>query len=76
MCIKDRSGGEIVTLRKAAKGVFLKRRSVIAPYNIGFNDGDETQFDVRTLSELEECWKEFCEDEKCDPNSVDYVEKA
>lgn len=65
-----------MTIRKAAKGVFLKQSSGMASYNVGFNDGDETQFDVRNLSELEECWKGFCKDEGCAPDSVDYVERV
>lgn len=65
-----------MTLRKAAKGVLRNRSRAVASYNIGFNVGDETQFDVRNMSELEECWKDFCKEEGCDPDSVDYVERA
>ena len=43
-------------------------------YNIGFNDGDETQFDVETLEELQECWSGFCKENGIDESSVDYVE--
>lgn len=64
-----------MTLREAAKGVFPKESRVAASYNIGFNDGDETQFDVRNMSELEECWKDFCKDEGCAMDSIDYVER-
>lgn len=65
-----------MTLRKAAKGVFLKQSSGVVSYNIGFNGGDETQFDVKNLSELEKCWEDFCKDEGCALNSVDYVKVA
>lgn len=65
-----------MTLRKAAKGVFTKQNSGMASYNIGFNDGDETQFDVSNLQELLECWIEFCTENGFETNSVDYVERA
>lgn len=65
-----------MTIREAAKGVFLRPSSGKGSYNVGFNGGDETQFDVKNLSELEECWKGFCKDEGCAENSVDYVERA
>lgn len=42
-----------MTLREASKGVV---KSGGGTYNIGFNDGDETQFDVQNLEELRECW--------------------
>ena len=45
-------------------------------YNIGFNDGDETQFDAYNLKELEELWKDFCKENGFKENSVDYVERA
>ena len=45
-------------------------------YNIGFNGGDETQFDAQNLKELQECWSEFCKDEKISPGCVDYVERV
>lgn len=43
-------------------------------YNIGFNDGDETQFDVHDLKELWECWKGFCAENGFQTDSIDYVE--
>ena len=45
-------------------------------YNIGFNGGDETQFDAQNFKELKECWSEFCKDEKISPGCVDYVERV
>lgn len=39
-----------MTLREASKGVV---KSGGGTYNIGFNDGDETQFDVQNLEELQ-----------------------
>lgn len=50
-----------MTLDKAAVGVVTSGGGV---YNIGFNDGDETQFDAQNLKDLQECWKGFCKDEK------------
>ena len=50
-----------MTIREAGKGVVTSGRGT---YNIGFNDGDETQFDVQNLEELQECWSEFCKEEK------------
>lgn len=50
-----------MTIREASKGVVTSGRET---YNIGFNDGDETQFDVQNLEELQECWSEFCKEEK------------
>lgn len=38
-----------MTIREASKGVVTSGRET---YNIGFNDGDETQFDVQNLEEL------------------------
>ena len=60
-----------MTLREASKGVV---KSGGGTYNIGFNDGDETQFDVQNLEELRECWSEFCKEEKVNTGCVDYVE--
>lgn len=62
-----------MTLTKAAVGVVTAGGSV---YNIGFNDGDETQLDAQNLNDLQECWKEFCKEEKIPQNSVDYVERV
>lgn len=42
--------------------------------NIGFNEDDETQFDVRNMEELVELWEGFCEENDFSPDSVDYVE--
>ena len=58
------------SLREAAKGVVTTGGGV---YNIGFNDGDETQFDAYNLKELEELWKDFCKENGFKENSVDYV---
>ncbi len=65
-----------MTLREAAKGIFPKESRVEASYNIGFNDGDETQFDAYNLQELLECWIGFCAENGFKTNSVDYVERA
>ena len=62
-----------MTLREASKGVV---KSGGGTYNIGFNGGDETQFDAQNLKELQECWSEFCKDEKISPGGVDYVERV
>lgn len=59
-----------MTLRKATKGITK------GTYNIGFNDGDETQFDAKNITDLEELWFVFCKEEGCEVDSVDYVEKA
>lgn len=62
-----------MTLAKAATGVVTSGGGV---YNIGFNDGDETQFDAQNLKDLQECWDGFCKDEKIPQNCVDYVERV
>lgn len=62
-----------MTLGTAAAGVVENGRGT---YNIGFNDGDETQFDVYDLAELLECWIEFCVENGFQTNSVDYVERV
>ncbi len=62
-----------MTLAKAATGVVTSGGGV---YNIGFNDGDETQFDAQNLKDLQECWEGFCKDEKIQQNCVDYVERV
>lgn len=61
------------SLREAAEGVVTTGGGV---YNIGFNDGDETQFDAYNLKELEELWRDFCKENGFKENSVDYVERA
>lgn len=45
-------------------------------YNIGFNGGDETQFEAYDLAELLDCWVEFCAENGFQTNSVDYVERV
>lgn len=62
-----------MTLEKAAVGVVT---SGLGTYNIGFNDGDETQFEAENLKELQDCWNGFCKDEKIHQNCVDYVERV
>lgn len=59
-----------MTLAKVAAGVV---REGGGTYNIGFNDGDETQFDAYDLPELLECWIDFCAENGFQTNSVDYV---
>ena len=43
-------------------------------YNIGFNDEDETQFDVCNLGELLICWDEFCKENKLPIDCYCYLE--
>ena len=62
-----------MTLEEASKGVVTSGGGT---YNIGFNGGDETQFDVQNHEELQECWSEFCKEEQVDPGCVDYVERV
>ena len=61
-----------MTLGAAAAGVVHAGGGV---YNIGFNAGDETQFDAYDLAELLDCWIEFCAENNFQTNSVDYVER-
>lgn len=61
------------TLRNAAKGVVTAGGGV---YNIGFNDGDETQFDAYDVNELETLWRDFCKENGFKATSVDYVERV
>lgn len=62
-----------MTLGTAAAGVVHTGGGT---YNIGFNDGDETQFDAYDVAELLDLWIEFCVENKLETNSVDYVERA
>lgn len=39
-----------MTLRRAAESIVKGRGT----YNIGFNDGDETQFDTENIDDLED----------------------
>lgn len=59
-------------LRSAAKGVVRGKGT----YNIGFNDDDETQFDATSFADLEGLWRNFCKEEGCREDSVDYAERA
>ena len=61
------------TLRSVAKGVVTTGGGV---YNIGFNDGDETQLDAYDINELENLWRDFCEENGFKVVSVDYVERV
>ena len=49
-------------------------------YDIGFIDDvgrdDETEFDVKDLDELVECWEDFCKENGFRYDSVTYVERA
>lgn len=60
-------------IKEAAKGMVILNGH---PYNIGFNDGDETQFNPTCLDDLEELWETFCKEEGCAIDSVDYVEEG
>lgn len=62
-----------MTLGTAAAGVV---RAGGGTYNIGFNNGDETQFDAYDLAELLDLWIEFCAENNLQTNSVDYVERV
>lgn len=62
-----------MTIREAGKGVVTTGGGT---YNIGFNNGDETQLTAYNMKELEELWKSLCPEFGCEPNSVDYVERA
>ena len=62
-----------MTLGTAATGVV---RTGGGTNNIGFNDGDETQFDAYDLAELLDLWIEFCAENQFSTNSVDYVEEV
>lgn len=60
-------------LEDVIKGIrFVKGGS----YNVGFNNGDETQFDVDTFEDLQECWIDFCSDNDIPTDCVDYVDYA
>lgn len=62
------------TLQEAATGVVIDVDGTRRTYNVGFNDGDEAQFDVETFTELKECWEIFCKEEKINTDCVDYVD--
>lgn len=61
-----------MTLGKAAANMAFEAGT----YNIGFSNGDETQFCADSLSDLLECWIAFCAENGFETNSVDYVERA
>ena len=42
-------------------------------YNIGYADGNETQFDVDNTDELISLWNDYCKDENIPTNCVEYV---
>lgn len=58
-------------LEEAVNGVSIAKGSI---YNIGFNDGDETQFDVDSFEDLQKCWQVFCFENKLLVDCVDYVD--
>ena len=61
-------------IRKAMKNEGIRFDTGKRDVQIGFNDGDETEFTVSSRAELIECWKEFCKENGFKQNSVDYVE--
>lgn len=65
----------MASLRKAAKGVVVGDTGM-QTYNIGFNDGDETQLEARNLTELDALWHSLCGEFGAKPCSVDYVERV
>lgn len=60
-----------MTLRKAAAGVVTVYGGT---FRIGFNSGDDTEFSASNLKELEELWRDFCEENGFKKSSVDYIE--
>ena len=62
-----------MTLGTAAAGIVTPGGGT---YNIGFNDGDETQLDAYDMAELLDLWIDFCAENGFDTASVDYVEKV
>ena len=62
-----------MTIREAGKSVVTAGGGL---YNIGFNNGDETQFTAFDMRDLEELWKCFCNENGFRKNSIDYVERV
>lgn len=60
-------------IRTAGKGVVSSGGGI---YNIGFGDGDETQFSAYNMKELDELWRGFCEENGIKKTSVNYVERV
>ena len=60
-------------IKEAAKDMVIINNR---PYNVGINDGDETQFNPTDLDDLEDLWETFCKEEGCAIDSVDYVEQG
>lgn len=55
--------------------ILEKHKPLYKTYNISFgSDGNEAQFDVRYISELNDLWSDFCKENNLDPNSVNYIE--
>lgn len=61
-----------MNIKRAGKNVVIKSKKPIT-YRIGFNDGDETELNANSMSELEELWLSLCPEFGCEPDSVDYV---
>lgn len=76
----QRKQGEIMTIRKAGKGIVKKAYGRPTTYRIGFrtNDGeeDETELDAIDMKELDALWKSLREEFNCRSDSVLYVEVA
>lgn len=64
-----------MTILEAGIGIVVSS-SRINSYRIGFNDGDETELDAKSISELDELWKSMCPEFGCKADSVDYVERV
>lgn len=62
-----------MTLGAASAGIVITGGGT---YNIGFNHGDETQFDAYDMAELLDLWIGFCAENGFNTASVDYVEKV
>lgn len=62
-------------LRRAAKGIVRKGKKS-SVYRIGFNDGDETELTANGINELEKLWFSLCPEFECEPDGVNYVERA
>lgn len=60
-----------MTIQRAARG-----KGNSGTFRIGFNNGDETEVDVKNRTELYEIWRDLSKEFGVSQNCVDYVEKV
>lgn len=64
-----------MTIREAGQGIVISS-SWPKSYLIGFNNGDETELDATSLSDLEKLWNSLYLEFGSSANAIDYVVAA